>query len=127
MNQYLTRAFVLFELMTVNEFSPVDFYKKVSGKCCNDPLRPPRFSGGILNFWSKRVRSGRSALIKPGIIHPMAAGFSTPSHHCRKLVGVVFWLVRASPLSSPSLLARTISVMPWAMASDMLRPMNCCL
>jgi hypothetical protein len=45
LNQNLNRAFVLSELTPANEISFLDFYKKTLSKCCNDPLRPPRFSG----------------------------------------------------------------------------------
>ena len=40
------------------------------------------------------------------------AGFSTSSHHCRKLVGVEFSGVRWTPLSMPSFFAAAMSVMP---------------
>jgi hypothetical protein len=38
---------VPFESTLANEITLVDSYKKTSSKCCNDPLRPPRFSGPI--------------------------------------------------------------------------------
>jgi hypothetical protein len=40
------------------------------------------------------------------------AGFKTSSHHCRKVVGVVFSAVRDSWLSSPLSLAAYISTRP---------------
>ena len=45
LNQNLKRAFVLFELTPANEIRLVDHYERHLGKCCNDPLRPPRLSG----------------------------------------------------------------------------------
>jgi hypothetical protein len=45
LNQNLNRAFVLSGLTPANEISFLDSYKKTLSKCCNDPLRPPRFSG----------------------------------------------------------------------------------
>jgi Trypsin-like peptidase domain len=44
-NQNLTRAFVLFELTPANEISLLDPCERTLGKCCIDPLRPPRLSG----------------------------------------------------------------------------------
>lgn len=44
------------------------------------------------------------------------AGFRTSSHHCRKVVGLAVWAVRATPSSSPSSLARIMSTMPWTIA-----------
>jgi hypothetical protein len=52
------------------------------------------------------------------------AGFSTSSHHCRKLVGVVFSGVRGSAVSRPLFLAAAMSAMPCAMASDIPNSMN---
>ncbi len=37
------------------------------------------------------------------------AGFSTSSHHCRKLVGLAVSVVRTAPLSRPSSFARIMS------------------
>jgi hypothetical protein len=34
--------------MAANEISLLDPYERTLGKCCNDPLRPPDFSGTIL-------------------------------------------------------------------------------
>jgi hypothetical protein len=45
LNQNLNKAFVLFELTPTNEISLLDPYEKTLGKCCTDPLRPPRFTG----------------------------------------------------------------------------------
>jgi hypothetical protein len=39
------QSFDLFELTRANEISLVAAHKKTASKCCNDPLRPPRFSG----------------------------------------------------------------------------------
>src|SRR6202049_2178735 len=44
LNQDLNRAFVLFELTATNEISLLDPYERTLGKCCVDPLRPPRLS-----------------------------------------------------------------------------------
>ena len=52
------------------------------------------------------------------------AGFSTSSHHWRKLVGVEFSGVRWTALSRPSFFAQAMSVMPWAIASDMPKLTN---
>jgi hypothetical protein len=52
------------------------------------------------------------------------AGFRTCSHHWRKLVGVEFSGVRWTALSMPSFLAQAMSVIPWAMASDMPKLTN---
>src|ERR1700680_1964908 len=46
LHQNLNRAFVLFELTPANEISLLDPYERTLGKCGNDPLRPPRLSGG---------------------------------------------------------------------------------
>src|ERR1700693_369768 len=45
LHQNLNRAFVLSELTPANEISLLDPYERTLGKCCNDPLRPPPFSG----------------------------------------------------------------------------------
>src|SRR6202521_1268776 len=50
LNKNLNRAFVLFELTATNEISLLDPYESTLGKCCVDPLRPPRFSGPIRVF-----------------------------------------------------------------------------
>jgi hypothetical protein len=52
------------------------------------------------------------------------AGFRTCSHHWRKVVGVEFSGVRWTALSMPSFLAQAMSVIPWAMASDMPKLTN---
>src|SRR5580704_15301523 len=62
-----------------------------------------------------------AVLCRRQIDQPSTAGFSTSSHHCRKLVGVVFSAVRGSALSRPSFLAHAMSVMPCDIASDMPR------
>ena len=51
--------------------------------------------------------------------YEMTAGLSASSHHCRKLVGVEFSGVRWTALSMPSFFAQAMSVIPWAIASDM--------
>src|SRR3990167_496499 len=53
-----------------------------------------------------------------------AAGFSTSSHHCRKLVGEVDLRVRASALSRPSFLATIISSMACARGSGLFDPIT---
>ena len=52
------------------------------------------------------------------------AGFRTCSHHWRKLVGVEFCGVRWTALSMPSFFAQAMSVIPWAIASDMPKLTN---
>jgi hypothetical protein len=55
------------------------------------------------------------------------AAFSTSSHHCRKLVGVVFSGVRGSALSKPSFLATIMSSVPCAIAADIPDPVSLAL
>ena len=52
------------------------------------------------------------------------AGLSVSSHHWRKLVGVEFSGMRATALSIPWFFAQAMSVMPWAMASDIPKLMK---
>src|ERR1700686_4792317 len=65
LHQNLNRAFVLFELTPANEISLLDPYERTLGKCCVDPLRPPRLSGcgkAILGFV---VPVGLCAVMQP--------------------------------------------------------------
>src|SRR6202521_1910851 len=62
LNQNLNRAFVLFELTPGNEIGLPGSYKKTLSKCCNDPLRPPDFSGLGIDF----TRVGDNRLVRHG-------------------------------------------------------------
>ena len=61
---------------------------------------------------------------EPMDAYAATAGFRTSSLHWRKLVGVEFSGVRGTPLSRPSFLAQAMSVIPWAIASDMPKLTN---
>jgi hypothetical protein len=51
-------TFVLFELTPVNEISLLNPQERSLGKCCIEPLRPPRFSVLLRDFanllWPKQ-------------------------------------------------------------------------
>jgi hypothetical protein len=45
--------------MPVNEISLLDTYERILGKCCIDPLRPPRLSGPTSEEPASHVESGQ--------------------------------------------------------------------